>query len=256
MFGYIQNTPDSRDLTVGVHLDQEVGLPTDLPDYSDLRDFEHPVLNQKSTSSCVAHAAAQVLYGTLNVQGIVLPEIPSVMWLYRKSREQESRTNLDQGTTPRAMMQGIQKCGFCLEQYWPFNAGEVLIGPTALAGKHAYDQRLKTQYYVCSEDQKQRLLDIKRTIVSKRPLMLAFSLDQAFLEGKFSVWELTGPVIGRHMLACFGYTPDGIIITNSWGPYWNTQGHAIIGWETVLRADVCTDPTVLNVVPAPTEMVA
>lgn len=255
MFGYIQDTPDARDFSVSEHLNQNVGLPSNVPDDVDYRGHFFAVQHQQQTGSCVGFAAAQVLYANLSVRNVVLPEIPSPLWLYRKARVLAGTQNEDKGSQPRLLMKGVQDFGFCLERYWPFAEEEILKGEPALARQHAYDQRAQVTYYRASDyDPGQRKYDIKRAIASRKPLMLALTLDQGFMGGP-SVWSFSGgPSVGRHMVACFAYTPEGIIITNSWGPLWGNRGCTLVTWGTVLDTQHCTDVIIIDAEPTPSEV--
>lgn len=255
MFGYIQDTPDARDFSVSEHLNQNVGLPTDVPDDLDHRGFFYPIRHQGQTGSCVGFATAQVLYANLAVRGIVLPEFISPLWLYRKAREQAGTEKEDKGSQPRLMMKGVQDNGFCLERYWPFVEDEILKGEPALARQHAYDQKAQVTYYRASDyDGPQRKYDIKRSIAARKPVMLALTLDQGFMGGP-SVWSFSGSsVVGRHMVAAFAYTPEGLIITNSWGPYWGNHGCTLVSWGTILDTQNCTDVIVVDAMPTPSEV--
>lgn len=73
-------------------------------------------------------------------------------------------------------------------------------------------------------------------ILVKGPVVLGIYWHEGMYDTSNGVLEVTGPIVGGHCITAVGYTlaseklggEDGIILQNSWGPTWGTNGLAEI----------------------------
>lgn len=65
---------------------------------------------------------------------------------------------------------------------------------------------------------------IRSALITNGPLMVCLPVYNDIRE----FWRGVGSPSGYHAVAAIGYTPEGIVLKNSWGPMWGDRGTALL----------------------------
>ncbi|MDQ1485460.1 MAG: hypothetical protein QOJ62_1153, partial [Actinomycetota bacterium] len=78
---------------------------------------------------------------------------------------------------------------------------------------------------------------IQQALAAGTPVALGLEVFDNFgTLGPNQVYSATtGRDLGGHMVTAFGYTAAGVIVRNSWGIDWGTNGDAILSWSYVAK---------------------
>ena len=212
-----------------------------------------PVLHQERTSACTGFALASVVnFLFRRHRDPRAPEMSPFM-LYSMARrydefpdppkahaEPKTRREddkADTGSSLRGAMKGWYKHGVCRRDLWrglemppPAETPEtdwwLDAARRPLGAYYRVDTRSVTDMHVALHDV---------------GILYASALcHSGWLKGNRAgdgktIWTIPRAEIreddGGHAFAIVGYTPDGFIIQNSWGPTWGTRGLAILTYE-------------------------
>lgn len=227
--GYRPDPPDKRDLNA-------LSLPflaaAELPRAHTLRPLVQQVLDQGSTSSCVAHAFAQAICVAEHYVGITLP-LPSRLYIYANARKQHSTILTDDGTYLRSAANGLAKLGAPPEVDWPFSTSWLKVNrmPPFQAFMSAHSRR-GGGYFRISEQDDARITAVKRAIASGLPVTFGTQVSHKFLDATGSKTitkpETFEPIAGGHAMCIVGYETlaQGTLfeVVNSWGQGWRDNG--------------------------------
>jgi C1A family cysteine protease len=260
--GWLPDYPDFRDYTedeksvkpmlskVGVTKTLKAALPTSV----DLQPWCPPVENQGSIGSCTANAGVAIFeYFERRAFGKHIDA--SRLFLYKATRNLLHWTG-DTGAFLRTTMGAMVLFGVPPEEYWPYAVADYEKEPPAFC--YAFAQNYKAiSYYRLDPSgiSKTALLtNIKTNLAGGLPSMFGFtvygSYTQANTTGKIPYPTKGEKIIGGHAVVAVGYddsvkikntftgateTKGALLIRNSWGPGWGSNGYGWLPYEYVLK---------------------
>lgn len=219
MMGWIKDAPDDRDRSYAA---PRVGA---LPERFSLRRNVQQILDQGNTSSCVAHAYAQAIAVCEDLAGLPYDPI-SRLYLYSCARAVTGDERADGGTYLRSGAKALQLMGAPPEDSWPFRESQVNSIPGLGAHMLAHPRR-NGRYARIAGSGEQRLHACRAAIASGQPFVFGTTVAESIFDYEGGVIDRpadSDPIAGGHALCCVGYSPEGFLIANSWGPSWGVQG--------------------------------
>lgn len=229
--GCVPDAPDSRDK----HL-ASLKLPGSIPAYASLQDSVVEVLNQATTSKCVAHAFAQAIRIEDKQHGVPSPQLSSRNFLYYNSLAYDGGGFVDRGTQLRSCVKGLVKFGRPPESAYPFSEDPLVARPSWEAYREALDHRGPSGYYrVNSVD------EIKQAIAAGKPVAGGASVGNSIFAYSGGIYDpdLNEAQIGGHALCFVGYAPDYLKIVNSWGPGYGESGFMRVSYKWAATFSDC-----------------
>ncbi len=219
--GALKNTKDNRDIQLA-QVQAPVALPEEyLTDISML-----PIFNQKMHGSCVGHAHALIhIYNEWKENKKIINASPR--YLYAMSKKIDGNPN--QGTYPRICGNVQVNKGCDTEQFTPCN-----------------DDLPYEEYLKVSESPEAKNYKMKGyAFVPNNLEALKQAIYQNGLVGiTISVGNYDNPIkkgsIGLHRVVAYGYSKDKIMIINSWGKEWATNGTGYVNWNEQEITDIMT----------------
>lgn len=193
-----------------------VATSSTLPEVHDLRKDLEPVRDQGSRGTCAAFTACcmkewQEKMDNEEYKGYMSPDS---VYFYRSNKPSE-------GMFCRDVMKILYKYGSAREQFLPYSLRE----PTTLPKVAVEDaSRFKIKHYASVST----IEGAKKAIYDHGPILVAFPY---YNNGRPQFWQPKGPLAGGHAVTCVGWTKEGFIIRNSWGPEWNGDGYVIWEWK-------------------------
>lgn len=195
------------------------------------------VKNQGSTSSCVGQAVANGIRLAFSLGGDC-PDLSALFPYYHARRELAPTLRVsDRGSHIRLAMKSVQKFGICEERYWPFATRSVNTQPSWSAQRYAWMQKGLRGYYRIKQGDVASVLD---ALTQNKPVVAGWSLDASFYDYRpGTVYDITGPSIGRHAMLVYGYESSGFEwkfkVLNSWGTGWGDGGRCVISERFMSR---------------------
>lgn len=198
------------------------------------------ILDQGSEGACTGFALAAVIQFHQKMRGVRRPSVSARMLYEMARRYDEWPGESYDGSSARGAMQGWVAHGVVSRDSWPHR----LHGPQHLTPARTEEGRLVPggAYYRVQHrgirDMHAALADVGILYVT---LMVHRGWDdpQSDLRRVAPAWKL--PTIQRegratdgHAVAFVGYTRDGFIVQNSWGPGWGADGFALLPYEDYL----------------------
>jgi C1A family cysteine protease len=227
---------------------------TSLPDSVDLKEWCSPVEDQGELGSCTAQAGvALVEYFEKRAFGKHLDA--SRLFLYKATRNTLHWTG-DTGAFLRSTMGAMTLFGVPPEEYWPYDVANFDKEPPAFCYAFAQNYQAISYYRLDPPGTpKDTLLkQIKTNLAGGLPSMFGFtvynSISQATTTGKIPYPTSGENVLGGHAVVAVGYdeamkikntSPGGIettgavLIRNSWGINWGSNGYGWLPYEYVLK---------------------
>jgi hypothetical protein len=134
-----------------------------------------------------------------------------------------------QGAYLRDAVKSARKQGLPLERTWPYDLTKEAVRPSDAA----FDEALKATLTKFERVPQDNLANgIKSAISEGYPVVIGMPLGPQFmaLTGPLAGqhYEVTQPYVGNHAMCVVGYTPDYIIVENSWGAGWGDGGYGAI----------------------------
>lgn len=259
------DSPSRREDPAASTVEQRLNRTLDaFPDKIDLQDWQYQpslralpdelincqlvpaILDQKAEGACTGFALAAVINFLLAQRGIERTVSPRM--LYELARRYDEWPGEDYaGSSARGAMKAWERHGVCTEAQWP----------DGLHGAHHLDQEraahaMKTPggaYYRVNFRQVRHVhAALNEVGVVYATLMVHAGWGEPGPQS-VSVKASAGarakkmmlPVIrregradGMHAVALIGYTAQGFIVQNSWGPGWGRHGFALLPYEDFL----------------------
>lgn len=207
---------------------------SDLPPICDLRHPDlWPVRHQGETSACVGFATADGLLRYHYAQrGLTrsLEVMPSPRFIWMADKESDDDTDY-----PTTFIEGegaqvcnglgvAQRWGCVMEEDLPMS-GQLWKGTTQAFYVKAARFRIAA-YHSLGRD-----LNVwRKWLVSNGPILARLEVDAAWNNATATGGRLDQfqpeTCDGGHAVCIVGYTPNGFIVRNSWGPDWGDQGFA------------------------------
>lgn len=236
-FNLVRSPIDERDWKVSA-IFPKVSFPVEL----DYRPSFFPTRDQGYSSECAAFAAAKMKEWQERVESN-LNEYLSPEFIYANREDPSS-----EGMYTRDLMKILKEKGVCTEVQFPFGTkGMPSVDTYIYAGKH------KIQNFAAVNT----IDEAKTALFLNGPCLIAFPVYNS--TERF--WhQFPGQIsLGGHLVVLGGYLNSGLIIGNSWGPDWGTNGYSIMPytdfgeqWEISSTIDAKSiDPTPPPVPPIP-----
>lgn len=190
-------------------------------------ELRAPVKNQRSVSSCVAHAVSSILEYHANGKHKL-----STNFIYGGQRTICGRGE-GKGMYLRDACKIVKDYGDMLLEDCPGNdevpkcysiADEALNDESKVACSKVF--RI-VKYFSCSS-----IKDIQKAIYTYGPVLASYKWYDTFKVNKDGV--LTGEQKGdhsHHAVMIYGYTPEGFWCQNSWGKSWGKDGRFFVPYE-------------------------
>jgi C1A family cysteine protease len=260
--GWLPDYPDFRDYTedeksvkpmlakVGVTKTLKAALPTSV----DLRPWCPPIENQGSLGSCTANAGIAIMeYFERRAFGKHIDA--SRLFLYKTTRNMLHWTG-DTGAFLRSTMGAMVLFGVPPEEYWPYIVADYEKEPTAFCYAFAQSYQAISYYRLDppGTTKSALLTHIKTNLAGGLPSMFGFtvysSYTQANTTGKIPYPTTGEKIIGGHAVVAVGYddsvkikntftgateTKGALLIRNSWGTGWGSNGYGWLPYEYVLK---------------------
>ena len=246
---------DFRDLPYRARL---VSLPDKYPSDTDIANWfpiyrhDKMVLNQGQEGSCTGFGLAGVVnylrwelankLASESQTKRTPPERISARMLYQNARLYDEWKGEDyEGSSCRGAMKGFHKHGVCTETFWP-NFGKRNRPGAARLGwdQSAPGAPLGAYYRIDGKS----IVDMQSAIFETHAIYVSADVHDGWNRIKENCKSIEAAMIGSpnkpddvggHAFAMVGYTVDGFIIQNSWGPSWGYQGFAILPYEDWTR---------------------
>ncbi len=205
------------------------------------------VLNQGEEGSCTGFGLAAVinyrrwehwLTSGEKKDKAKAPELVSARMLYQNARLYDEWKGDDyDGSSCRGAMKGFHKHGVCTETFWPNFADKARKKPgPAKPGWDANAPMAPLGAYFRVDSRS--LVDMQSAIFETHAIYVSADAHDGWDAVRKSR-SLHGAVIkpqkdkevGGHAFAIVGYTCEGFIIQNSWGPDWGYCGFALLPYE-------------------------
>lgn len=205
----------------------------------DLRNWCSAVENQGFLSSCVANSIVGGLELLRIKQGLQHTDL-SRLFLYYNSRAQHSSELKDDGTYIRVCIKTLQTLGTCKETSWPYDTNKVLVRPSWMALREAYNHKISTFSRIWSEGQ-ERTSAIKMALRSGYPVVFGMLVDKKFTENTNGIIKFDESFVslGSHAMLIVGFDEASkqFIIRNSWGTGWGDDGYCLLKYEYLTLCD-------------------
>ena len=213
LFNVIPSPRDDRDWNCDVLHDKMVKIPQKL----DLRTKQQPVRNQGSQGTCAAQVAACMKEWQerkdVDFKGYMSPQ-----FVYN------NRVNTDTtGMFGRDVMSILKNKGCCSEEMYKYGTVE---------GADEITDEVKTaaeKYKILGFARIYKAETLKRALVMNGPCYISFPVYNMTNR----MWEQHEgeKKLGGHAMTVVGYDKKGFIIRNSWGKYWEGDGHCMYPYE-------------------------
>jgi len=207
--------------------------------------------------TCVGHAIAGGIYlkqGAANAalgQPTRVREFPSPLAITYNARVKGGYPERDVGCQPRLAFEGLTDYGYCAIENWISTDENICKQPSAEAYRLAVDQRAIQYYRVLNEGQA-ACEDVRQGISRENPVVIALTLNAAFQDLTDAIWKgPSGTIIGSHYVLGVEYTPDYLVILNSWGRNWGVNGFGKVAWSAIGDPSVTRDRYAITFAPAP-----
>lgn len=203
-----------------------------------------PVLQQGQTSACTGFALATVVQWLLGAEGAeggpAEPVSPFMIYSMARRYDEFPGATRDTGSSLRGALKGWHKHGVCRRALWPREPmpKQVPADPREDWWPDAMRRPLGAYYRI----DPRAIADMHVALADVGVLYASAMCHGGWSEG-FGVtgggapshWAIPqralAPSDGGHAFAILGYTHEGFLIQNSWGPDWGTGGRALLRYE-------------------------
>lgn len=237
--------PDRVDLRDRVYQPRLISLPSRYPDLDQIGQYlpdyaKTLVLDQGQEGACTGFGLAAVVNfllwerNNLRTEGLTTV---SPRMLYHMARLYDEWPGEDyEGSSCRGAMKGWQRHGVCTEEYWPYGKGgkkgksKTFAPPQAGWEQDAATRPLGAYYRI----DKASITDLQSAIYEVKAIYCSANVHKGWFLKKTNALTVIRPDeknVGGHAFALVGYTEDGFIVQNSWGPGWGYHGFAIVSYE-------------------------
>ncbi len=245
--------PDRVDLRDRLYQPKLANLPDCSPEPALLKDwvpeYRKLILDQGEEGACTGFGLSAVInyliFRECNLNGrqYPFPQVSASM-LYRLARIYDEWPGDDyEGSSCRGAMKGWHKHGVCSWDSWPYSHANPDAGPIA-SGWEAEAQRIPLGAYYRVE--RTLINDMQAAIHEVGALYVSADVHEGWglvpaskggKAGKLPIipWHSSFEAEGGHAFAIVGYTSDGFIVQNSWGPDWGHNGFAVLTYDDWLK---------------------
>lgn len=238
--------PDRIDLRDRVYQPKLVSLPPHYPDFQSINQHllaytKHFVLNQGNEGACTGFGLAAVinyLQWKNNAFDIQDLKVVSPRMLYHMAQLYDEWAGEDyDGSSCRGAMKGWHRHGVCTDALWPYrnNKGEItFVSPRENWEQDAASRPLGAYYRI----DKRSITDLQSAICEVGAIYCSATVHKGWYlkkQKQLDLIQYDSNTIGGHAFALVGYTEDGFIVQNSWGPDWGYHGFAILTYEDWVR---------------------
>lgn len=238
--------PDRIDLRDRFYQPKLVSLPSRYPKQDQIEQFLPNyancfVLDQGGEGACTGFGLAAVINYILwrnnnyQVQGL---DVVSPRMLYHMAQLYDEWEGEDYvGSSCRGAMKGWHRHGVCSEALWPYrnNNGQIAyVSPAKGWEKDAADRQLGAYYRI----DKHSISDLQYAIYEVGSVYCSADVHEGWYlpnTERLEIIPFHSTVVGGHAFALVGYTEDGFIVQNSWGPNWGYNGFAILRYDDWLH---------------------
>lgn len=243
-------------------VEKKIGKTLDaFPDRIDLQDYPyHPtlqalpneiincasvphILDQGKEGACTGFALAAVINYVLHQRKIKRQVSPRMLYELARRYDEWPGENYE-GSSARAAMKGWERHGVCARQSWPDTLHDARNFDEARA-KEAMGTPGGAYYRVDFRQIRHVHAAIHEVGIVFVTLMVHAGWGKPGpswvkvisgnspkrLEIKLPVIERKGTADGGHAVAVVGYTSEGFVVQNSWGPTWGKDGFALLPYE-------------------------
>jgi hypothetical protein len=198
-----------------------------------------PVLDQDETSACTGFALATLIHWLSRVDGNGADRVsPFMLYSMARRYDEFAGSKKDSGSSLRGALKGWHKHGACRLEVWPdLDMPPVPQDPRDDWWGDAMVRPLGAYYRI----EPTSIPDIHSALNEVGAVYASAVCHSGWDEGhgiktkRGEYWkipkQLVGPHDGGHAFVIVGYTHEGFIIHNSWGPGWGTGGHALLTYE-------------------------
>jgi hypothetical protein len=234
--------PDRIDLRDRIYQPKLISLPSRCPDIKSIDQYlpgyaEALVLDQGEEGACTGFGLAAVINFLLwKSNGYQVKDLKTVSprMLYQMARIYDEWPGEDyEGSSCRGAMKGWHRHGICTDQSWPYrnNQGEIVFVPPETGWEQDAASRPLGAYY---RIENKSVSDLQSAIFEVGAIYCSANVHKGWFMKRTkapAIIPLDAKTIGGHAFALIGYTEDGFIVQNSWGPGWGYHGFAILGYE-------------------------
>lgn len=234
--------PDRIDLRDRVYQPRLVSLPDRYPRIEDVERHvpqyaERMVLDQGEEGACTGFGLAGVInYLEWKRNGFDAARLKPVSprMLYHIARMYDEWAGEDyEGSSCRGAMKGWHRHGVCTEHLWPYRdgTGKVAFVPPADGWADDAASRPLGAYY---RIEKSSIADLQSAVCEVGAIYCSAQVHKGWFLKKTKKPVVIKPdaeKLGGHAFAIVGYTAEGFVIQNSWGPDWGYYGFAILSYE-------------------------
>jgi hypothetical protein len=238
--------PDRIDLRDRLYQPKLVSLPSRYPNIENIDQYlpayaKSLVLDQGEEGACTGFGlAALINFLQWKNNGFQLKGLETVSprMLYHMARLYDEWPGEDyEGSSCRGAMKGWHRHGVCTDRSWPYRdkKGKIaFVQPKAGWDQDAASRPLGAYYRI----DKKSLSDLQSAIYEVGAIYASANVHKGWFLKKTkapAIIPFDAKDIGGHAFALVGYTEDGFIVQNSWGPDWGYHGFAILGYEDWIR---------------------
>ncbi|MFN3544082.1 MAG: C1 family peptidase [Thiobacillus sp.] len=238
--------PDRIDLRDRVYQPRLVSLPPRWPQLESidqhLPDYARAlVLDQGEEGACTGFGLAAMInflqwkqngYQTRGLRTV------SPRMLYHLARLYDEWPGEDyEGSSCRGAMKGWHRHGVCSEALWPYrnSRGKIAFIPPKAGWETDAASRPLGAYYRID---KRSLSDMQAAIYEVGAIYCSANVHKGWFLDKTDepvILTMQTKPVGAHAFAIVGYTEDGFVVQNSWGPDWGYHGFALLAYEDWVR---------------------
>lgn len=212
-----------------------------LPERLDQRPLVPKILDQGQEGACVGFALAAVINMSLARKGERPPRrnertLASARMLYEMAkRYDEWKGGAYSGTSTRGAMKAWHHVGVACERTWSNESEDREL--TRLRAEDARSRPLGAYYRVRDSDP----IHVQAAVVEGDAVLASMWVHSGWrhdqllppLKGGVRIKRIESRPAGRglHAVAIVGYTADGLIVQNSWGTKWGSNGFALLAYD-------------------------
>jgi hypothetical protein len=224
-----------------------------LPASVDLRAYSVAVGDQGQVDSCVAWAIDYAMLGWYSRHDNRPGQPFNPMYTYSQIHSDDSAGG--GGSRPSDALRLAQTQGNDTMAHYSRSSYDFTHLPSQSERANAANWRIsgyQTLFALRTGGGRAGELQIKTALASGRPVAIALVVRKGFDELTGGVdTDIVSKIEGSHEVLAVGYDQSGLLIQNSWGTNWGSQGYGRLSWQLV-EHDVFQAHTISGFAAAPT----